>query len=150
MDIQEMADAFAKVAIDAYGHLSAPLYVNGEGPYFVALLTDQTPWQVLFYEFVEEESFLKNPYSISNLLANGLPLYEALSSTDLPIDEILQNELKLSLRKIIPATPACRKVFSRLMFSEPDIAEGIICLTDLCVILSEWAAEQDQLAAFRQ
>ena len=117
MDKQEMARAFAKSAVDAYDHLSAPLYVNGEGPYFVALLTDQTPWQVLFYEFVEEESFLKNPYSISNLLANGLSLYEALSSTDLPIDEILRNELKLSLRKIIPATPACRKVFSRLMFS---------------------------------
>ena len=145
-----MARAFAKSAVDAYDHLSAPLYVNGEGPYFVALLTEQTPWRVLFFEFLDEESFLKNPYAISNLLANGLSLYEALSSTDLPIDEILQNELKLSLRKIIPATPACRKVFSRLMFSEPDIAEGIICLTDLCVILSQWAAERDQLAAFLQ
>ena len=141
-----MACAFAKSAIDAYAHLSAPRYVNGEGPYFVALITDQTPWRVIIFEFLDEESFLKNPYSISNLLANGLSLYEALSSTDLPIDEVLQNELKLSLRKIIPATPACRKVFNRLMSTEPEIAYGIICLTDLCRILSEWAAEHDQLA----
>ena len=146
-----MAQAFVKCAVKVYDHLSAPLYdVNGEGPYFIILFTDKTPWKVCFYEFVDEESFLANPGSSSILLANGLSLYEALSSTDLPIDEILQNELKLSLRKIIPATPACRKVFSRLMFSEPDIAEGIICLTDLCVILSQWAAERDQLAAFLQ
>ena len=151
MNKEAMAQAFEKCAVKVYDHLSAPLYdVNGEGPYFIILFTDKTPWKVCFYEFVDEESFLANPGSSSILLANGLSLYEALSNLDLPVDVILQHELELSPRKIIPDTSACHKAYLGLMFTQPDVAKGITSFNFLCKYLAGLAEEREHPSVILQ
>ena len=119
MNKHALARAFAHGAATIYKHLSKPLYVKKDGPYFVALVTDTSPWQIHLYEILDEVSFFTDPGTLPQVFSSGLFLYEALKSMKFPVDEALQEKLKLSPRKIVPDSPACRRVVERLFHTHP-------------------------------
>lgn len=129
MNKHALARAFAHGAATIYEHLSKPLYVKKDGPYFVALVTDKSPWQIHLYEILDEVSFFTDPGSFPQVFTSGLFLYEALKSMSFPVDEVLHEKLKLSPRKIVPDTPACRQVVEQLFHTHPTIASGIFLMT---------------------
>jgi hypothetical protein len=129
MNKHAMARAFAHGAATIYEHLSKPLYVKKDGPYFVALVTDTSPWQIHLYEILDEVSFFTDPGSLPQVFTSGLFLYEALKSMNFPVDDALHEKLKLSPRKIVPDTPACRQVVEQLFQTHPRIASGIFLMT---------------------
>ena len=136
MNKHAMARAFAHGAATIYEHLSKPLYVKKDGPYFVALVTDTSPWQIHLYEILDEVSFFTDPGSLPQVFTSGLFLYEALKSMNFPVDDALHEKLKLSPRKIVPDTPACRRVVERLFHTHPAIASGIFLMTDAGALFS--------------
>ena len=136
MNKHAMARAFAHGAATIYEHLSKPLYVKKDGPYFVALVTDTSPWQIHLYEILDEVSFFTDPGSLPQVFTSGLFLYEALKSMSFPVDDALHEKLKLSPRKIVPDTPACRRVVEQLFHTHPTIASGIFLMTDAGALFS--------------
>ena len=107
-----------------------------DGPYFLALVTDTSPWQIHLYEILDEVSFFTDPGTLPQVFSSGLFLYEALKSMKFPVDEALQEKLKLSPRKIVPDSPACRRVVERLFHTHPAIASGIFLMTDAGALFS--------------
>ena len=136
MNKHAMARAFAHGAATIYEHLSKPLYVKKDGPYFVALVTDTSPWQIHLYEIFDEVSFFTDPGTLPQVFTSGLFLYEALKSMNFPVDDALHEKLKLSPRKIVPDSPACRRVVERLFHTHPAIASGIFLMTDAGALFS--------------
>ena len=136
MNKQAMTRAFARGAATIYEHLSKPLYVQKEGPYFVALVTETSPWQIHLYEILDEVAFLTEPSELPPVFASGLFLYEALKSMKFPVDDALHEKLKLSPRKIVPDTPACRRVIEQLFRTQPVIASGIFLMTNAGALFS--------------
>lgn len=136
MNKHAMARAFAHGAATIYEHLSKPLYVKKDGPYFVALVTDASPWQIHLYEILDEVSFFTDPGSLPQVFTSGLFLYEALKSMSFPVDDALHEKLKLSPRKIVPDTPACRRVVEQLFHTHPTIASGIFLMTNAGALFS--------------
>ena len=136
MNKHAMARAFAHGATTIYEHLSKPLFVKKDGPYFLALVTDTSPWQIHLYEILDEVSFFTDPGTLPQVFSSGLFLYEALKSMKFPVDEALQEKLKLSPRKIVPDSPACRRVVERLFHTHPAIASGIFLMTDAGALFS--------------
>ncbi len=129
MNKQAMTRAFAHGAATIYEHLSKQLYVKEEGPYFVALVTDTSPWQIHLYEILDEVGFLTDPGALPPVFARGLFLYEALKSMKFPVDDALHEKLKLSPRKIVPDTSASRRVVEQLFHTQPVVASGIFLMT---------------------
>ena len=129
MNKEAMTRAFAHGAATIYENLSKPLYVKEDGPYFVALVTETSPWQMHLYEILDEVSFLTDPGTLPQIYSSGLFLYESLKTMNFPVDDALHEKLKLSPRKIVPDTPACRRAIEQLFHTHPAIASGIFLMT---------------------
>ena len=136
MNKKVMTRTFASGAAKIYEHLSKPLYVKKDGPYFVAVVTETSPWQIHLYEILDEVSFFTDPGTLPQVFTSGLFLYEALKSMSFPVDDALHEKLKLSPRKIVPDSPACRRVVERLFHTHPAIASGIFLMTDAGALFS--------------
>ena len=136
MNKKVMTRTFASGAAKIYEHLSKPLYVKKDGPYFVAVVTETSPWQIHLYEILDEVSFFTDPGTLPQVFTSGLFLYEALKSMNCPVDDALHEKLKLSPRKIVPDSPACRRVVERLFHTHPAIASGIFLMTDAGALFS--------------
>ena len=136
MNKEAMTRAFAHGAATIYAHLSKPLYVKEDGPYFVALVTETSPWQIHLYEILDEVSFLTDPGTLPQIYSSGLFLYESLKTMNFPVDDALHEKLKLSPRKIVPDTPACRRAIEQLFHTHPAIASGIFLMTGAGALFS--------------
>ena len=115
------------VAID--GPISAPLYINENGPYYVSVDTKTTPCHVYLYEVLETSAFVCHSAKPSNYITTELFIRKALKTMNLPAREILREGYQVTRQRIVADAPVCRRTLERISHSHPEVASQTFIMT---------------------
>lgn len=142
----ELLPVFTNFAAEN-SHLSAPLYINENGPYYVGLTTQKKPWQVHLYEVMDSAAFLLHSVETPKYITTRLFVYKALKTMRFPARKALHEEWQLTLQRIVADAPACRRALARIAHTHPEIASYTYIMTECGSLLSaqELASHPDLL-----
>ena len=129
MDQPTIADIRQKLA-NIFDQVSAPLYHNGEGPFFMATREHKDDVKFFFYEVNDVETFLADPEKMPAAFSEANFLFSSADHLDLKAIEMTERDYVLYMIRLVPDSAVCRLAIQQLQAKNPDQVLNIALLDE--------------------
>ena len=129
MDQPTIADIRQKLT-EIFDQVSAPLYQNGEGPFFMATREHKDDVKFFFYEVNDVETFLADPEKMPAAFSEANFLFSSTDNMDLTAIELVDRVYDLYMMRLVPDSAICRLAIQQLQVKNPDQVLNIALLDE--------------------
>lgn len=129
MDQLMLADIWQKLT-EIFDQVSAPLYHNGEGPFFMATREQGDDMKFFFYEVNDVETFLATLEKVPAAFSAANFLFNSTDDMVLTAIEYTNQFYDLYLMRLVPDLPVCRLALQHLQAKNPNLLLNIALLDE--------------------
>ena len=129
MDQPMIVDIRQKLT-EIFDQVSAPLYHNGEGPFFMATREFGGDVKFYFYEANDVEGFLADPEKMPAAFSHVNFLFKSADNLDLTAVERTYQFYDLYLMRLVPDSAVSRLAIKQLQAKNPDQVLNIALLDE--------------------
>ena len=127
---QPTIDDIRQKLVDIFDQVSAPLYHDGEGPFFMATRELGDDVKFFVYEVIDVETFLADPEKMPAAFSEANFLFSSADHLDLKAIEMTDRDYVLYMIRLVPDSAACRLAIQQLNGVNPDHVLNIALLDE--------------------
>ena len=127
MKEQTIAEVRQKLS-STFDQVSAPLYFESEGPFFMTIREQVDDVKFFVYEVNDVETFLADPEKMPSAFSEANFLFSSADQLDLKAIEMTERYYVLYLIRLVPDSAACRQAIQQLNGVNPDHVLNIALL----------------------
>ena len=127
MKEQTIAEVRQKLS-STFDQVSAPLYFESEGPFFMAIREQVDDVKFFVYEANDVETFLADPAHIPSAFKYPTFMINQVNGLDLTAFKSTDRVFEINMMRLVPDSAACRLAIQQLNGVNPDHVLNIALL----------------------